>query len=139
MTVSGFMGQGAMELRVVGSGKLSVEGSAGALSAWVEGSGDLTLSGSGEHLNATVSGSGSLHAEGFPVAGAEVISSGSGTTAVTVNGDAEFTNTGPGQITATVNEGTVDCAVSGSGSVLWSGTASPGNTRITGSGTCGRP
>lgn len=139
LVVSGFMGQGALELRAVGSGELRMEGSAGALSAWVEGSGDLMLSGSGEHLSATVSGSGSLRAEGFPVAGAEVTSSGSGKAAVTVNGDVDFTNTGPGQITATVNEGTVDCTVSGSGSVLWSGTATAGNTRITGSGTCGRP
>jgi len=137
MAVSGFTGQGALELRAAGSGELRMVGSAGVLSAWVEGSGDLRLAGSGAHLSATVAGSGSLHAEGFPVAGAQVISSGPGKTAVSVNGDAHFTNTGPGPITAIVNEGTVDCVVSGSGSVSWSGTATPGTTRITGSGTCG--
>jgi hypothetical protein len=49
---------------------------------------------------------------------AEITASGSGATTACVNGDASFTNSGSGQIRATVNLGTVSCVVKGTGSVM---------------------
>ena len=80
------------------------------------GSGAVTLTGSANGLDASVSGSGNLNARDFAVTGA-----------------AKLSNSGSGNLTATIN-GDVSFELSGSGGIDWYGTANISGSTVTGSG-----
>ncbi|WP_224360466.1 head GIN domain-containing protein [Hyalangium versicolor] len=106
-----------LALNLTGSGPLTFNGTAQAVNAQQSGSGPLLLTGSAQSLTANLSGPGFLDAKGLPVSGAaQLISSGSGLLSATANG-------------------TVSFDLSGSGNIIWYGSAQVTGQNKTGSGS----
>ena len=107
-----------LDVAVSGSGRIAIGAvEADTLNLGLLGSGRIAIGGKTEKLRATVQGSGDLDAAGLVADDADIVADTAGTIAVTVNGPASVTATGPGDTSVL---GTPACAVKsrGSGRVL---------------------
>ena len=109
-------GQGDLTLKIEGNGKLRWNGAALNLEATISGRGDLLLSGTAELARLSVTGAGDVKAGGL-TAKAAVIEVG-----------------GLGNVEVTLDGGPLRASVSGSGDVVWHGSATVELASVTGSG-----
>jgi hypothetical protein len=123
-----------LELKIVGSGALSFDGSVGDLQVSSSGSGSTTLRGKAGKVALDLQGSGAINAAELSAMGAKVALSGNGAVSLSVTGDLSVDDHGSGSVRASVNGGTVDVKLMGSGSVEWTGTAHEGKIIQLGSG-----
>ncbi len=119
-----------------GSGSIKVEGtiSAGNFKAMLSGSGDITTAVKSDELHAVISGSGSITLSGS-TGEANFVISGSGE----IDGKKLKTNSSMAMITGSGNvyvaaDRTVSAHITGSGSLIYSGSANVTDSHYTGSG-----
>jgi hypothetical protein len=133
MMASGFS-EGDIQLFAAGSGNLTASLQADTLEVTLSGSGGITLSGNTSNLTVSAVGSGDVDASELVVGGASVDLGGSGNCSLVVRGSSTIGVSGSGSINAELDDGDTWLAVSGSGSIFWSGNAQVASETRTGSG-----
>lgn len=104
-------------LATVGSGDIQWSGKAQHLRADIQGSGEVHLSGEARELSVSAEGSGGVKARSLSVSRANLMNNGSGDIEVTLDG------------------GPLAAIVSGSGTIIWHGTATVAESTVRGSGS----
>ena len=85
-------------LRLSGSGALDFDGTAPVVDVDVSGSGDVNLAGSTDRLSADLAGSGGIDAANLPARAGSIALSGSGNVRATINGPADVSVSGSGDV-----------------------------------------
>jgi hypothetical protein len=106
-----------LEIKVSGSGKMTLEVSADDLEASISGSGNMEVSGTADQVELTISGSGNLEAEELRVDRYDVRISGSGRSRIYVGDELNAKISGSGSVYYTGDPDKVISNVSGSGRV----------------------
>ncbi len=111
-----FSDQKDLDIRISGSGKISLDIKARDINANISGSGDLSLKGIGRDLDLTISGAGNIYAYDLDAQRADARISGSGGMQLSVGDRISAHISGSGSIRYQGNP-KVDSSVSGSGNV----------------------
>lgn len=106
-----------MDLRISGSGDISLEAVADSYDITITGSGDMELDGSCEDMDIDISGSGDLNAFGLLAQTADINISGSGECEVSVSQSMDVTISGSGDVYYKGNP-SINVNISGSGQVI---------------------
>ena len=104
-------------LRLSGSGNMDFAGAAPVVKAHLDGSGDIHLAGSTEQVTLDLSGSGTIDAAGLLAAAGSIELDGSGNVRATIDGPADVSLSGSGDIDLFGNVTLQRSSKSGSGSI----------------------
>lgn len=117
VTALGFVDQGAVDLRLDGSGQVRFSGGAERLKVRHDGSGEVELEGYANRIELALDGSGAIHAKDCPASEGEVSLSGSGEISATVVDTVDVSLSGSGRIEVIGGADVQHRSKSGSGSI----------------------
>jgi hypothetical protein len=117
LAVVGFAGTRPLSLRLSGSGDVDFAGTAPSIDVGLDGSGDVNLAGSTDRIRLDLSGSGSIDAANLIATSGSIDLAGSGNVRATINGPADATLRGSGEIDLYGNVVLQHSSKSGSGDI----------------------